>query len=181
MTLARAKGVTKPLSRNKARFAAIDFETADHGSDSACAVGVVVVEGTRIVERHYSLLRPPRRQFRFTHVHGITWDDVADAPSFRDHWPQLSGLLRDAEFIAAHNASFDKRVLEACCEKARVHKPNQPFTCTVKLARATWDLESAKLSSVCEHLGIELDHHHALSDALACARIVIASRRVRTT
>jgi hypothetical protein len=35
------------------RFAALDFETADFGRDSACAVGVVVVDGTAVVDRGY--------------------------------------------------------------------------------------------------------------------------------
>ena len=35
-------------------FVAIDFETADHGNDSACALGLVRVVGTEIVERTHS-------------------------------------------------------------------------------------------------------------------------------
>ena len=38
-------------------FAAIDFETADYCRDSACAVGVVRVQGDKIVARHYELIR----------------------------------------------------------------------------------------------------------------------------
>ena len=53
-------------------FVAIDFETADHGPDSACAVGLVRVSGNRIVKRKYYLIRPTRRSFFFTPVHGIT-------------------------------------------------------------------------------------------------------------
>ena len=39
-------------------FAAIDFETADYGRDSACAVAVVRVEGGVIVDRafHYYIV-----------------------------------------------------------------------------------------------------------------------------
>jgi DNA polymerase III epsilon subunit-like protein len=44
-------------------FVAIDFETADHGPDSACAVGLVRVSGAEIVERKYYLIRPPRSSF----------------------------------------------------------------------------------------------------------------------
>ena len=33
------------------RFAAIDFETANNARDSACAVGVVIVEDGRSVDR----------------------------------------------------------------------------------------------------------------------------------
>lgn len=169
------KVVRKGALRN--RFVAIDFETADNGPDSACAIGLVVVEQMRIVDSHYSLLRPPRRKFRYSGIHGITWDQVVDAPIFSEYWPKIAKVIRGAEFLAAHNAPFDRNVLRACCEAARISPPRLPFRCTVRLAKETWELPSAKLALVCEHLGIELDHHHALSDAMACARIVIEAHR----
>jgi len=157
------------------RFAALDFETADHGADSACAVAIVRVEGQRIVERVEHLIRPPRRQMMFTWVHGITWNDVKDKPHFAELWPQISGLLRDVDFIAAHNAPFDKGVLRACCEAAGVAVPAPGFLCTVRLARTVWNLRPTKLPDVCRYLGIHLNHHNALSDAEACAQIVISA------
>lgn len=159
------------------RFAALDFETADNGRDSACSVGLAVVEGDRIVERHHALIRPPRREFLHSAIHGITWAHVARAPTFADHWPKLSALLHGADFIAAHNAPFDRSVLRACCEAAGIAGPSAPFVCTMKLARDTWDLRPTRLSDVSRHLGIALQHHDALSDALACAEIVLAARR----
>lgn len=49
-------------------FVAIDFETADQGADSACAVGLVKVEGGRIVRSESHLIRPPRRTILFTYI-----------------------------------------------------------------------------------------------------------------
>jgi DNA polymerase-3 subunit epsilon len=89
-------------------FAAIDFETANYRADSACAVGLVVVKGSRIVQREHYLIRPPDREFVFTYLHGITWDDVRDAPTFAELWPILRELITDVDFLAAHNASFDQ-------------------------------------------------------------------------
>ena len=57
---------------HKSPFVAIDFETADYGPDSACAVAVVRVEGSRIVQRSYFLIRPPRQAFIFSYLHGIS-------------------------------------------------------------------------------------------------------------
>lgn len=154
-------------------FAAIDFETADHGRDSACAVGVIVVEGRRIIERYYQLIRPPRREFMFTCIHGLTWDTVRDSPTFGEMWPDVDALIEPAEFLVAHNAPFDRSVLHSCCSAAGFRPPEHEFVCTVKLARATWRLPSARLPVVCQHLGIPLNHHDALSDAEACALIAI--------
>jgi DNA polymerase III subunit epsilon len=158
-------------------FVAIDFETADYGADSACAVALVRVEQGCIARRQVALIRPPRRHFRFTHIHGITWNDVAGAPSFADCWPALSDILDGAQFLAAHNSAFDCRVLRACCEQGGLEPPALPFLCTVKVARHTWKLRPANLPAVCAHLRIPLKHHDAGSDAEACARIVLEAHR----
>ena len=156
-------------------FVAIDFETADYPRDSACAVALVRVESGKIVAREHRLIRPPRRTFAFTHVHGLAWQDVCDAPAFRTAWIELAPLLEGADFLAAHNASFDRSVLAACCGAARLREPAAPFRCTVKIARSTWGLYPTKLPDVCRHLRIPLRHHDAMSDAEACARIVMAA------
>jgi len=162
-------------------FVALDFETADTEQDSACAVGLVRVEGDRIVQQCSHLIRPPRRDFRFTHIHGITWRDVANQPTFGELWSTIDPILSDTDFLAAHNASFDKKVLYGCCDAYGLIRPPQPFLCTVQLARKTWNIRPTKLPNVCEYLGIELNHHQALSDATACAQIVIAANRDRAT
>jgi DNA polymerase-3 subunit epsilon len=159
------------------RFAAIDFETANHGRDSACAVGVVIVERGRIVRRLYERIRPPSRQFVFTHIHGLSWDDVKDAPGFDEVWAGIAPALAGVEFLAAHNAPFDKGVLGACCATYGLPVSAHPFICTVRLARARWDIRPTRLPDVCRHLGIALRHHQADSDAEACARIVMAAQQ----
>ena len=157
-------------------FVAIDFETADVGADSACAVALVRVEAGRVVARAARLLRPPRPLFAFTHIHGIRWRDVIDEPTFAEAWPGLVPLLAGADFLAAHNAPFDRGVLSACCAVARLAPPPLPFLCTVRLARQVWGIRPTRLPDVCARLGLPLRHHDALSDAEACAGIVLAAR-----
>ena len=157
------------------RYVAIDFETADHGPDSACAVGLALVENGAVVDSTYHLIRPPRRDFVFTWVHGLTWADVAGAPTFAELWPTLAAFLARGEALVAHNAGFDRAVLRACCAAAGVAPTRLPFVCTVRLARRAWNVRPTRLPDVCRHLAISLDHHHALSDARACAEILIAA------
>ena len=108
-------------------FVAIDFETADYGRDSACALAVVRVEKGAIVERDFWYIRPPRENFMFSHIHGITWEQVADAMTFAQLWPLLEKKLRGVKFLLAHNASFDRSVLAACCKQARLSMPEYFF------------------------------------------------------
>ncbi|MCC6201940.1 MAG: 3'-5' exonuclease [Gammaproteobacteria bacterium] len=158
-----------------ASFAAIDFETANQRADSACAVGVTVVRDGAIVARSAQLLRPPSREFVFTHIHGLTWNDVREAPTFADFWPELRRQLDGLAFLAAHNAPFDRGVLAACCATHHLTPLPQPFACTVQIARSIWNIRPTRLPDVCRHLGIALRHHDAGSDAHACASIVLAA------
>jgi DNA polymerase III subunit epsilon len=159
-------------------FLAIDFETANYQSDSACSVGLVRVDNFCIVEQTHCLIQPPYRNFVFTPIHGITWKQVENAPLFDEVWDQIQPLFKYIDFLVAHNASFDKRVLEACCKRFGIRKPSIAFQCTVKLARQKLGIYPTQLPSVCNKLKIPLKHHDALSDALACAQIAMRALRL---
>jgi len=113
-------------------FTALDFETADQGRDSACAVGLALVENAKIVRTAYRLIRPPRPDMIFSYIHGIEWEHVAGEPPFGEVWPELAAFFEGIDFITAHNAPFDKGVLNACCAAAGVLVLNNnrqpPFT-----------------------------------------------------
>lgn len=159
------------------RLAAIDFETASRSPDSACAVGVAFVDGGEVSEVRQFLIRPPRAEFEFTHLHGIGSEHVAHEPDFAAIWSDLAPLIEEVDYLLAHNAPFDRSVLDACCRSAGLLMPSPPFVCTMRLARAVWNIDPTKLPDVCSHLEIPLLHHRADSDAEACARIAIAAIR----
>jgi len=178
----RGAGLQRRKERTSERdlspdFVAIDFETATYAADSACSVGLVKVIGGRIVETAVHLIRPPTREFVFTYIHGLAWKDVAKAADFGTLWAKIADFIEGAEFFAAHNASFDKGVLHACCASYGIDAPALPFRCTVQLSRRTWNIRPTKLSDVCKKLGIALNHHEALSDAMACAQIYLAASK----
>lgn len=154
-------------------FLAIDFETANYYRDSACAVGLVRVENNKIVEKVSYLIRPPSKWFVFTDLHGISWDDVKDEPNFGELWPTIKPFFKKIDFLVAHNASFDRSVLNACCERYRIRSINKPFQCTMQLSRTLWNIYPTRLDCVCRHFRIRLNHHDALSDTIACAKIMI--------
>ncbi len=160
---------------------ALDFETSGQAADSACSVGMARLEDGRVVDRFYALIRPPSPVIRFTEVHGLTWPMLRDAPTFAELWPELAAFLAGAEWFVAHNASFDRRVLGGCCRAAGIAAPRLPFYCTLKGARRSLSLPSHRLSSVCAHFQIPLQHHHAGSDAEACAEIYLRLRALGVT
>jgi DNA polymerase-3 subunit epsilon len=158
-------------------FVAIDFETANSSPASPCAVGLVRVSGGEIAESLSMLFRPPSPHNWFHHgniqVHGIHPEDVADAPEFEDVLPELL-LFTEGLPLIAHNASFDMGVLTKTAEHIGFDLPNLTYACSLKMARKTYHLDSYRLNAVAYAIGHEeFQHHDALADSDACARIVL--------
>ena len=159
------------------KLVAIDFETADRWADSACAIGIVSIEEGKITKKGYRLIRPPRRHFIFSYIHGISWADVEAQRTFIEVWDHFVPFWKDADYFLAHNAPFDRNVLRACCSAAGRKPPRAPFICTVRVARSHWNFRPTNLPNVCTQLGISLKHHDAASDALACASIALRAMK----
>ena len=160
-------------------FTAIDFETANERRASACAVGVVRVQGGRIVETYQTLLRPRelRVDWRNFEVHGIAEKDLRDAPTLADVWHDVLPYLH-RQPVVAHNSAFDVSVLEHTLRDFDLPIPAFHCLCSVKLSKLRWpQLERHKLNYVAAHFGIPLNHHDALSDARACAEITVHALR----
>jgi DNA polymerase-3 subunit epsilon len=155
---------------------AIDFETACHNQASACAVGIARIREGQVAETFYTLIKPPKGMEIlpfFTGIHGIHMEQVRDAPTFAEVWLRIQDFI-GKDVLVAHNAGFDRGVLRASLSHYGISAIIPEFECTVELSRSAWPrLRDHKLDTVCEHLGIDLVHHEALSDAVACARIYL--------
>lgn len=156
-------------------FIAIDFETATFSMDSACAVGVALVEDLRVVDTIYSLLKPPGLAFDPSNiaVHGITPSMVEDAPTLEEFWPALSPYFSAHCPVVAHNAGFDMAVLKASLP---LDIADFPYIDSIQIA-GSLVTGSKSLASCAQQLDIPLQHHNAASDARACAEIAICGVR----
>src|SRR3954447_13768912 len=159
-------------------FLVVDTETNGLAGD-ACElteVGAVLVGGGELHERWETLLtvRAPlsRGIQRFT---GITQQMVDEAPPADARLPELAAQMR-GRGLAAHGASFDRRVLRQAFERAGLRWPNPPQLCTVALARRLHPLgRQRRLAALAESLGVDVEvTHRALADAETCARVLCA-------
>jgi len=157
-------------------FITIDFETAIYSQESACSVGLVKFQGGEAVDSYYSLIRPPKLYIRpdFTAIHGLTVDDVKDAPGFSELWESaILPFIGDLP-VAAHNAKFDMGVLDAVLKWYELDVPSLPYFCTCSLSRRTWPkLKSHALTALAANFGIIYNAHNALDDALTCGKLVL--------
>lgn len=160
-------------------FTAIDFETANGARSSACSVGLVIVRNGEVVDRFYTLIKPPTDEFNPFNVrrHRIRPEMVAAAPRFVDVYPSLVEHIRGP--VIAHNASFDISVLRACLDEYGIASPTLDYYCSLRLSESQWpDASSHQLKALTKQLGIPLaNHHNAQEDANACAQLVLHALR----
>jgi len=160
-------------------FTAIDFETANEKRSSACALGLIVVDGGAIVEERSFLIRPKELRFNPFNIslHGIRPSDVRDEPEFNDLWDALQPYL-DGRTVIAHNAGFDMGVLRALLDEYEMDHPDLRYACTMTMSRRAWpELKRHRLDVVANHLGVEFKHHDAVEDARAAAWIALHAAR----
>ncbi len=144
-------------------FLAIDFETANYESNNACSAGLVRIDDDKISEKVCHLIRPSSKYFAFTHIHGLIWNEVEKARSFGGLWLDIEYLFDDVDFVVAHNVSFDGKILHGCCDHHGIKVPNLNYVCSMMTSREAWGIYPTKLSDVCRHLSLKLNHHEALS------------------
>ena len=157
------------------RYIAFDVETPNHYNDRMSAIGVAVVEGGRVTET-YDLLVDPEVPFEPFNVAltGITPRMVTGQPAFPALWEELRPIF-ESGVLVAHNAQFDLSVLAKCLRDYGIFwKERVPYACTCQISRRLLPgLPDHRLNTLCDHLGIELDHHRAGSDSAACGRILL--------
>ena len=77
----------------------------------------------------------------------------------------------------AHNSPFDSGCLRATARHYGIQWPDNPFLCTLAASRHLIPraiISSHSLPYVAQFLGIPFtDHHNALADAEACAKIAM--------
>ena len=161
-------------------YFAIDFETANDYSNSACSVGVVKFEDGVEKDSVYTLIKPAKMYFRpdFTDIHGISYGDVRNSPQFPEAWqtivePFLQSRKDGPLVFVAHNASFDMNVIRGCCGYYGMPLPDAQYACTLQIARKAWKgFDSHRLVHLAERFGIVYDAHNALADSQTCGKIL---------
>jgi DNA polymerase III epsilon subunit-like protein len=158
------------------RYAVVDVEGNGQQPPDLVELAIVPVVSGVIGEPSSWLVRPLRRISHIaTRIHGISNDDVAQAPNFEqiaDHVRQQ--LAVDA--VVAHNAHVDVGVLQRHLGDWEC----PPVIDTLKLAKQVLPAQvSYRLGTLAEtlaltaHLPPGLKPHRATYDALVCARLLL--------
>lgn len=157
---------------NLKSFTALDFETMTAERTSACAVGLVKVQDGVVVKKYYSLFKPipDNRKQNNSQVNGITPQMVENAQTFDKIWPVI-GLMIGDDPIVCHNAPFDESILAALLSHYGLGAEYLQYARFI----CTYELTGLPLEECCRLNNIPVgEHHDALDDALACARLMLS-------
>lgn len=147
----------------KPDFVAIDFEHANNDKGTICSVGIASFKNGNPIDQFSSLIKPPDNLYG-THQqrkHKIFPYQTENSPSFHEVFPEIYRRINN-NVVVAHNVSTEisciTRAMEINNIKANL---NINWQCTYSIC-------NSRLAVAARICNIELIHHNALSDALAC-------------
>jgi len=98
-----------------------------------------------------------------TKVHGITMDDVRGK---QIDWARVRSMLSTADMVVAHNAKFDRPLVEAALRAAKQPDVETPWACS--MAQVEWKTligsPSNALEVICRYQGFWYAAHRAEAD-----------------
>jgi len=119
-----------------------------------------------------------------TAIHGITDDDLLNAPSFTEVIDELQGLIQ-GKMLLIYNAEYDLRLLRQSARKAKIRMKMEPSSVQCVMLEyaeffGDWDdyhenWKWQKLENAARHTGYEpaqgLLLHRAIADCLATLHV----------
>jgi DNA polymerase-3 subunit epsilon len=170
-------------------FAVLDFETnalePGHNAKTGAIgrvleVAILTLDADlNLVDCWDTLINPgPGIGVGATHIHGITEDDLVDAPDFETVADDIYSRLTD-RVVVAHNARFDLGFLDYESRLIGTELPVLASVCTRDLARnlariAGSSATQFRLTDCCERYGIAFPEdvqHHSVTDTAATAAL----------
>lgn len=174
-------------------FVGIDFETLYPQRVSACSIGMVKYIDGEIVDRFYTLIRPPfdypgKCGSVLTWVHGLTEEMVKDAKTFKELLPEIETFV-DGLPLVAHNSCVEKACIRDASAFYGVETTldYENIFDTLPLSKQVEAelgiLEEGpgthQLDTVCRRFGISgNNHHNALADAEMTGNLMVAFQKI---
>jgi len=171
------------IARTKLGLSPLFLDTETTGierTSEIIEVSVVDDQGLLVFE---SLVKPSRPiPHDVIRIHGITDDDVKDAPSWMVVWPGIENVLA-GRTVGIYNAEFDLRMIQQTHARYRMPLTSLPFSyfCIMKLYaqyygewnRARGGYRWHSLDDAGRHFRIPLQNTHRARDDSLLARAVL--------
>ena len=143
-------------------------------------IGAVEIVDRRMTGNHYQTYLNPKRSIDpgSIAVHGITNDDVADKPEFKEVMQEFLSFIQDTELLI-HNAPFDTAFINHEFSLAGYEKKIEDL-CEIKdtlpIARKTHPGKRNSLDALCSRYNVDKSNrelHGALIDAKLLGQVYL--------
>jgi len=154
-------------------YAVVDVETTGlTRADRIVSVAVELLDQRGAVTGRWSTLVDPLRDPGPVHIHGLTTERLAGAPTFDKVADDLSEYLA-GRVLVAHNAPFDWGMLTAEYARIDANWPMERRLCTMALARhLELPVENYRLATLAEHYRVrQVRAHDAVDDARVLSEV----------
>ncbi len=174
-------------------FVGIDFETLYPQRVSACSVGMVKYKDGEIVDRYYSLIRPPfdypgKCGKVLTWIHGLTEETVRGARTFEEILPEME-IFAEGLPLVAHNACVERACIrdasafygvETSLDYENIYDTlDLSRRVEAKLGISEEGPGTHQLDTVCKGFGISgNNHHNALADAEMSGNLMVLFQKI---
>jgi len=110
-------------------------------------------------------------------IHGISNEDIADAPSVDECHEELRSVFQGS-ILVAQNRGFDVSFLQNSLNRSSAEWTIGPSVCTKVLSESMGVRCNSSLSGLTEHFGVNLENaHRAGDDAKACGDVFLELAR----
>lgn len=150
----------------------INFETANVNKTSACQLIMIKVVHGKIVKSYSSLIKPYPEEFTFSHIHGITSEQISLVPNFKELWVDIVSFFHENTVFIAHNANFNVNVLKALINHYDLECPNFFYICSVKLFQKTYNYPNTRLSAIAHSNQIKFDYNDRLANVITLHKLI---------
>lgn len=158
------------------RVVVLDFETtglSPNQGDRAIEIGAVRIVGGEVSDRFQALMNPGMRVSPFIEGYtGISNTMLRHEPPCDEVMDRFADFVGDDNMVA-HNASFDRRFLDAEFERID-RRYTGGFACSMLIARRVYpDAPNHRLGTLVAYRNLPTDgvYHRALADAEMTAHL----------
>ena len=168
-----------PRTPGRPVFAFIDTETTGFNKRYDRIIELAAVRADshfNLVDSWHTLLNSDGKAIKNSHIHGITNDMVATAPTFSDVYGDFTSYI-DGMQLFAHNAPFDSKMIIAEVDRMTGVDNDEdeffPFIDTIDLAKQILGRGPYNLPTLLDRLGLDNpDAHAAVADATATVNML---------
>lgn len=169
-----------PVCLQGQTFVVFDLETTGLNSspssgnmDKIIEIGAYKIEKGEITESFSTFVNPEKRlSDEIVRLTGITQEMVEDAPSFEEVMPDFYKFCSGSVLVGHNIVGFDFKFVDYYCSKLG-YILDRKLIDTLHLSQELLYLPNYKLNTIAETFNITFNHHRAVDDALATAKIFI--------